>query len=225
LAAEYTVVALDLAGHGKSGAIRKRWTIRSFAKDVVAVVSQLECPPVILVGHSMGGAVALDAAQALNKCALGVIGVDSLIYPSYSRLESSQIREELAPFKADFHKTVTKLVGDLFAPGADPAKVDWASQLMAAASPQVAIPALRSLLAWDFRPSLTHLTIPVVCICSALLAADVDLTPFNGLIEIELLSNTGHFPMLETTTVFNDTLACEIQRIVAGTALLPVRPT
>src|SRR4030042_643712 len=56
-APHYTVVSLDLAGHGESGCNRTRWTIPSFGQDVVAVVGQLGLEQVVLIGHSMSGPV------------------------------------------------------------------------------------------------------------------------------------------------------------------------
>lgn len=221
LASECTVVTLDLAGHGASGSGRARWTIRSFAKDVIAVLSELAFPQSILVGHSMGGAVALEAARVFKNRVIGIIAVDSLIYPTYSRKE---IRDGLAPLKADFRTTVTKLVGDLFPPGADAATVAWASQVMASAAPEIAIPSLRALLDWDFRPSLAQVDIPVVCICSAQLAADIDLSQFGGHFDITLLPNTGHFPMLEIPSVFNEVLAGAIRAIAEGRGSSSGRP-
>ncbi|HWC19104.1 MAG TPA: alpha/beta hydrolase, partial [Terriglobales bacterium] len=60
-AADYRVVALDQAGHGESGKGRKAWTADGLAGDVEAVVKALGLKRVILVGHSMGGPVALLA--------------------------------------------------------------------------------------------------------------------------------------------------------------------
>src|SRR5512141_3449247 len=51
------VVAVDLAGHGESGATRKDWSIAAFGADVGAVVDELGLESVVLIGHSMGGDV------------------------------------------------------------------------------------------------------------------------------------------------------------------------
>ena len=52
-APSYTVVRLDLAGHGTSGQHRTQWTVPAFAQDVMAVVRQLELEQVVLIGHSL----------------------------------------------------------------------------------------------------------------------------------------------------------------------------
>ena len=62
-AEQHQVVAIDLAGHGESGLQRTEWTIGQFGADVASVADQLALDDVILVGHSMGGPVALEAAR------------------------------------------------------------------------------------------------------------------------------------------------------------------
>ena len=77
LKAHYTVVTLDLAGHGASGKNRTDWSIANYAQDVAAVVRQLPAHQVVLVGHSMGGPIALAAAPRIGARVIGIIGVDT----------------------------------------------------------------------------------------------------------------------------------------------------
>src|SRR5207253_5827184 len=64
-AAKHRVVALDLAGHGQSGSGRKDWTMQAFGQDVVSVVEALGLKRVVLIGHSLGGPVVLEAARSM----------------------------------------------------------------------------------------------------------------------------------------------------------------
>ncbi len=50
----------------------------AFGADVQAVVEYLGLEKVILVGHSMGGPVALEAARLMPDRVIGVIAVDAL---------------------------------------------------------------------------------------------------------------------------------------------------
>ena len=52
----YTVVTLNLAGHGASGGNRSDWSIANYAQDVAAVAREIPNPRLVLVGHSMGAA-------------------------------------------------------------------------------------------------------------------------------------------------------------------------
>ena len=73
LEGRYTVVALDLAGHGASGANRTDWSIANYAADVATVARQIPNTRIVLVGHSMGATVALAAVPRLNGRVIGVI--------------------------------------------------------------------------------------------------------------------------------------------------------
>src|ERR1700738_1543869 len=74
---DHLVVRVDLAGHGASGFGRDRWTVASFADDVVAALDAMALGRVILIGHSLGGRGVVAAAQRLGPRVLGVIGVDT----------------------------------------------------------------------------------------------------------------------------------------------------
>ena len=89
----FRVVAVDLAGHGESGVGRSSWTMPAFGDDVVAVVEKLGLENVVLVGHSMGGDVIVEAALTLGDRGAGLVWVDT-----YSRLTAPLTEEELEAF-------------------------------------------------------------------------------------------------------------------------------
>ena len=51
---QYTVVTIDLPGHGKSGKERDHWSIKGFAEDVIHLIKELDLKNIILIGHSLG---------------------------------------------------------------------------------------------------------------------------------------------------------------------------
>jgi pimeloyl-ACP methyl ester carboxylesterase len=61
LSRRWRVCALDLRGNGRSGWAPGRYRLEDLTEDTVAFIRQLD-KPVVLVGHSLGGAVALMAA-------------------------------------------------------------------------------------------------------------------------------------------------------------------
>lgn len=73
----YKVVTIDLAGHGASGVNRDDWTMAAFGEDVTTVVAELDLDQVILIGHSMGGPVIVEAAQRMPERIIGLVGVDA----------------------------------------------------------------------------------------------------------------------------------------------------
>lgn len=70
------VIAIDLTGHGKSAGAGKQ-SIADYARDIIDFINMLALPRVILAGHSMGGAIALQAALLAPKRLSGLIVVSS----------------------------------------------------------------------------------------------------------------------------------------------------
>jgi pimeloyl-ACP methyl ester carboxylesterase len=77
LAAGRRVIAIDLSGHGDSGR-REVYTFDTWAGEVLAVAADagLTEPPVV-IGHSMGGVVALRAAALFGSQIEGAVIIDA----------------------------------------------------------------------------------------------------------------------------------------------------
>jgi pimeloyl-ACP methyl ester carboxylesterase len=74
-AERHTVITVDLAGHGESASgPRADWSIANFGADVAAAVKDSGIQRVVLVGSSMGGPVALEAARLLPGQVGGFVG-------------------------------------------------------------------------------------------------------------------------------------------------------
>jgi pimeloyl-ACP methyl ester carboxylesterase len=56
-AATRRVVAVDLRGHGHSSVPAGGFETKVFAADIATLLRQLDCGPVVAVGHSLGGAI------------------------------------------------------------------------------------------------------------------------------------------------------------------------
>src|SRR5438874_5425682 len=104
-APDYRVVVLDQAGHGESGKDRKVWNVSSLAGDVEAVVKTLGLKRVILIGHSMGGSVALVAAKRMPGTVVAVIGVDTLQNAEFKMPEDVS-KKFFEGFETDFKGTM-----------------------------------------------------------------------------------------------------------------------
>lgn len=201
------VVALDLMGHGESDKTRKDWTIEAFGDDVVRVCDALELKRVVLVGHSMGGPVALDAAKKLGSRCVAVVGVDTL-HDVDTGIPPEQAAAFLASLRADFAKNVDAFVRErFFTPETDPALVDLVAKSMAARPPEIAIPAMESLLAYDRAAALAAVDVPVHCINTKTptnVAANQARNPRFTAVQ---MPGVGHFPMLEDPERFARLLA------------------
>lgn len=70
------VVACDLRGHGRTPGRPPECSIEHYGGDVAALVNNLELARCLLIGHSMGCRVVLEAGRLLPDKVAGVVLVD-----------------------------------------------------------------------------------------------------------------------------------------------------
>src|SRR4051812_6114866 len=75
----HRVVALDLSGHGDSGR-RDAYDMRLWAREVVAVAEEAELDRPVVLGHSLGGWVALTVGVESPDAVAAVAVIDSPIH-------------------------------------------------------------------------------------------------------------------------------------------------
>lgn len=218
LKASYTVVAINLAGHGASGRNRAHWTIPAFGADVAAVLAALPEGKVVLVGHSMGGPVALEAARLIPDRLLGIIGVDTFNSLGAAPQPNPVFDALIDRLKADFIGATREFVTtSLFPSTADPVLVRRVADDMALAPPEVAIPSMIALSQYDTRPALAAIHVPIVDIRSDMWPIDVagiqrTVPGFHA----DTMQGLGHFPMMEDPAGFNVLLRREIAALATG---------
>ncbi len=72
----HAVVACDLRGHGRTPGRPPECSIEHYGGDVAALVNNLELARCVLVGHSMGCRVVLEAARLIPDKVAGIVLVD-----------------------------------------------------------------------------------------------------------------------------------------------------
>ena len=207
----YTVVSLDLAGHGESTNGRENSTIALFGADVAAVVRKLDLKRVVLVGHSMGGDVVVAAARLLKGRVVGLIWVDD--YKDLGPPSSdAEIEAFAAQFRADFPGMADKVVRSLFREDADPALVDRIAKDMASAPPKVGATSIESSFKYakEIPGALAELKLPVIAINADNGPTDVASLAKHG-VKAVVMPRVGHFLMLEDPKGFDVLLASAIE--------------
>lgn len=76
LAEHYHVFAPDLRGHGKSGWVPAGYTIRDYVEDI-GVFLRMVSGPAVLMGHSLGGIIAVATAKAYPELVRALIVGDA----------------------------------------------------------------------------------------------------------------------------------------------------
>ncbi len=215
LADSFTIVTVDLAGHGASGLSRTDYTVHAFGADVAAVVAALDLHNVYLVGHSMGGSVIIEAARMLPDRVVGLIGIDTLQEVGFN-FTPEQVNGFLQSMRNDFVAVTTQFVASMFPAGSDTALVRQISSDMAAAPPEVALSAMQNLLLHDLRPTLSMLNVPLWCLDSDQNPVDFQGWKFYrpGYTAV-IMQGVGHFLFLERPTEFNEELVKMIDRMAS----------
>jgi len=212
LADRFRVVTVDLAGHGESGVGRRSWTMAAFGADVAEVVEQLDLDDIVLVGHSMGGDVIVEAALLLGARVRGLVWID--VYRSLDDpLTPEQVEAFVEPFERDFATKTREFIREMFPATSDPALADWVAGDMAAAPPAIAVDAVQHSIAnlAAAVAGLDRLGLPVVTIDPDDEPTDVASMARHG-VETVMVSGVGHFLMLENPAEFNRALVGVVER-------------
>jgi len=204
---DYQVVTLDLAGHGGSGTNRDKWTLEAFGGDVRAVVEALDLERVLLIGHSMGGPVMLEAAQLMPERVIGLIAVDTLQNADFEWHEEAW-EDRIEAYRKNFPNACREMADQMFPADADQDLVAMIMDKMCRMPPVIAIAIFENYPSYDIAAAMGAVTVPIRGI-------NADLWPTNmegnrkyapGY-DAVIMEGVGHFPMLERPGEFNSHLA------------------
>lgn len=202
----HKVVAVDLAGHGDSGADRTEWGILPFAQDVLAVIDKEKINKAVLIGNSLGGPVAIQTARLIPEKAVAVVGIDTFQIFSIKAPEG-YYQARANAFHDNFEATMKEMVQALFHPDTYPELQAYALEIMLKGSPETAAAIMESLSSFDLAELVKGLTIPIRSINGDLYETRIEENrKIHPDFDAVTLPETGHYPMLENPDLFNQTL-------------------
>jgi pimeloyl-ACP methyl ester carboxylesterase len=206
MADRYRLFLVDLPNHGKSKAQEQPVEIIHYANIVNEFIAN-NCPDkVVLVGHSMGGAIALSAAitqpQRLRGIVLVSSGAKLGVLPS--------IREGL---RTRFDETVKTIVGPRqFASTTNLEIIRFVTNEMSKCKGDVASADYEACNNFDVRQKLRTISVPALI----MVGEEDRMTPVPWSTylkenipksKIVVLKQASHLPMLERPAEFNRHLA------------------
>jgi pimeloyl-ACP methyl ester carboxylesterase len=194
--ADEKIYVPDLPGHGKSeGAGRQ--SINEYADDVIEFMAELNIRDAVIVGISMGGAIALTLALKYPKqiLGLGLLG-------SGSKLRVSPTLLEIAGNPNVFESTVEMVNANCFCSESSKNLLEHSKRTMMEIRPSVLLGDLLACNEFDVTSQLDKVTVPTLIICGA----EDKMMPlkFSELLQagivnsqLHVLDKAGHMVMLE----------------------------
>ncbi len=212
------VVLIDLAGHGHSGSARIKYSMRAFGEDVQAVTEATKSQNVILIGHSMGGAVIAEAARLMPKRVKGLIGIDTLGNIEYP-MTREKLDQMIAPLKKDFQTGSRQFVQQMFSPDTDAQLREWILADMSSASSSVALSAMEGLMSLYITGHAAKIfdkiRIPVMAINADLWPINYEANRRHMLsFDAVVIKGADHFLMMNRPKEFNRVLEQMIKDIL-----------
>jgi pimeloyl-ACP methyl ester carboxylesterase len=219
LSTNYRCAALDLPGHGKS-AMPDEPTIEALAKAVNVVKDRVSPGKAILIGHSMGCRVVLEAFLQSRANIAGLVFVDGSILGGDPETGVAKAKDAIAKVGIDAFSQ--RLFNDMFLPGADEQLkqriVARATSIDAKFREELFV----NLVRWDLtksRDGLKQLNVPALVLQATYLTSELKRAPIQAGMttpwmdavsqlaakpEARIIPNSGHFAMIDATQATND---------------------
>jgi len=220
---EHEVVACDLRGHGETPGRPQECSIEHYGGDVAALTANLDLPKAILVGHSMGCRVILEASRLAPERVAGLVLVDGSRQGSGSDPAQAEALARSAILATGYEKFAENVFRQMF--------LEWSPLAEAALARLKRMPAETGIALWtrmvrwdatELDGALAAVRAPLMVIQSTWINPERKRLPLTegqssawlDLIKsqlptavIHVVPGAGHFPQLEAPGRVNRLLA------------------
>jgi pimeloyl-ACP methyl ester carboxylesterase len=226
LSPRHQTVAVDLRAHGASPGAAAECSIERYGADVADLMQALALPPAVLVGHSMGCRVVVEAALQAPAHTAGVFLIDG---SQFASTMEATLRDAIAT--PNGVATLTNgWFRDMFTPRSNPAVVASVIERAGRLPEPVAASVMMDMLRYDvthLTRALADLRVPVMALQTTHTNEKRERRPLSAgqsspyldllrtvvpSVHIEIIPDCGHFPQLDEPAQTNALL----DRFVAG---------
>lgn len=190
------IFAVDLPGHGKSDGLGHH-SIEAYAEAIVEFIQGLRSNAAVLIGHSMGSAIALSAAIRFPKyvIGLGLIGGGAKLRVAPSILQSASDPSMLP-------ETIRLISSLSFEAHANERLKELGAKRMLETRPTVLYGDYRACDEFNVIDQLAKITVPTLVLCGE----KDQMTPpkYSEFLRdqiagarLQMIPDTGHMVMLE----------------------------
>jgi pimeloyl-ACP methyl ester carboxylesterase len=104
----HRVITVDLRGHGESDKPEQDYTMAVFADDLAWMCGELGLEKPIVIGHSMGGVIAVEVAARFPDLPSAVVTLDAPV------VASAALLDRVKPLVEGFHSSAFRELQDQF---------------------------------------------------------------------------------------------------------------
>ncbi len=196
-ASTHRVLLFDLRGHGESDAPRQRYTIQCFADDVAWMCGQLGIMRPVVVGHSLGGLVALGFAERHPTVVRAAVLIDAVLLPDGQR--AGRVQQLVNQLRGPEHeRALREYFLGFFGCYDSPEQVAWVMEQIARTPSHVTSSVWEeSVRDWDDAGALRRCQVPLLYLDAG--TPNADLLRAVKLCETLMIGRTigsGHFSPL-----------------------------
>lgn len=216
----HSAIACDLRGHGATPGQPAECSIETYGADVAELLRAPDLSKTVLIGHSMGCRVVLQAALNAPTRVAGVVLVDGSRI-GVGEAARAKVEAEGAIASASYASFAKGLFEGMFLASSDPALKARIVARGGALPEAIGAALFPRMVAWDaenMERALSAVQRPILVIQSSYLnSARVrlplepgDSTPWLDLVRarvpgarIEIIPRVGHFPQIEAAAAVN----------------------
>jgi pimeloyl-ACP methyl ester carboxylesterase len=193
-------VAFDVRGHGQSERPKDGdYSITGMADDIAAVADTLGLARFVLVGHSMGGGVALTYAGAHPERVAGLLLVDPI--GDGKQIPAAEAKSLLAKLDSSYDTTIGGYWAGIAGP--DSAVRERLLADLRATPRETVVPAFRDILQFDPDPALARFQGPLLSIVTPYNDQPFSLHRLGRGFPHRIVQGTGHWIQLDKPEEFN----------------------